>query len=58
MLSSVLPPIGNLPVGQHPFIVRLLRAVFNERPLLKKLVPEWNLLLVLDCLNKSPFEPL
>ena len=52
-----LPPIGNVPVGQHPFIVRLLRAVFNEGPPRKKLVPEWNLLLVLDCLKKYPFEP-
>jgi hypothetical protein len=58
MLSSVLAPVENIPVGQHPFIIRLLRAVFNERPPIKKLVPEWNLLIVLDCLKKSPFEPL
>lgn len=58
MLSSVLAPVDDIPVGKHPFIIRLLRAVFNERPPVKKLVPEWNLLLVLDCLKEAPFEPL
>lgn len=58
MLSAVLAPVGNIPVGQHPFVIRLLRAVFNERPPKKKLVPEWNLLFVLERLKKEPFEPL
>ena len=29
MLSSVLPPVENKPVGQHPYIIRLLKGVFN-----------------------------
>ncbi|XP_060581308.1 uncharacterized protein LOC132737942 [Ruditapes philippinarum] len=58
MLSSILGPVDNTPIGQHPFIIRLLRAVFNERPPLKKLVPEWDLLFILDSLKKAPFEPL
>lgn len=58
MLSSILAPVDNTPIGRHPFIIRLLRAIFNERPPLKKLVPEWNLLFVLDSLKKAPFEPL
>ncbi|CAC5420875.1 unnamed protein product [Mytilus coruscus] len=32
MLSSLLPPIDNVPIGQHPYIIRLLRGVFNSRP--------------------------
>ena len=32
MLSSVLPPIDNVRVGQHPYIIRLLKGVFNSRP--------------------------
>ena len=28
MLSSVLLPIDNTPVGQHPCIIRLLKGVF------------------------------
>lgn len=31
MLSSVLSPINNVPVGQHPHIIRLLKGVFNSR---------------------------
>ena len=58
MLSSVIPPVGNIPVGQHPYIIRLLKGIFNERPPLRRLIPEWDLLLILGCLKKAPFEPL
>lgn len=58
MLSAVLPPIGKTPIGQHPFIIRLLKGIFNERPPVKKLVPEWDLSLVLGWLQKPPFEPM
>ena len=58
MLSSVLAPVGNIPVGQHPHIIRLLKGIFNERPPLKRLVPEWDLLVILGCLKEKPFEPL
>ena len=58
MLSSVLAPIGRTPVGQHPVIIRLLRGVFNKRPPLKELIPEWDLPLVLGCLQEPPFEPM
>ena len=58
MLSSVLSPVENIPVGQHPFIIRLLRAVFNERPPVKRIAPDWDLFVVLGCLKKAPFEPL
>lgn len=54
MLSSLLPPIDNVPVGQHPYIIRLLKGVFNSRPPQVKLVPEWDLHKVLDILQKSP----
>ena len=58
MLSSVLAPIGRTPVGQHPVIIRLFRGVFNKRPPLKELIPEWDLPLVLGCLQEPPFEPM
>ena len=58
MLSSVLLPIDNTLVGQHPYIIRLLKGVFNTRPPVTKLLPEWDLTKVLDLLQKSPFEPL
>lgn len=43
MLSSLLPLIDNIQVGQHPYIIRLLRGVFNSRPPKVNLVPEWDL---------------
>ena len=58
MLSSILPRVEGFPIGQHPHIIRLLKGIFDERLPLKKLVPEWDLCLVLGCLRKPPFEPL
>ena len=29
MLPSVLPPVKNIPFGQRPYIIRLLKGVFN-----------------------------
>ena len=58
MLSAILQPVGNVPVGQHPHIIRLIKGVFNSRPPKVKLLPEWDLQLVLNMLQKGPFEPL
>ena len=58
MFSAVLSKVDNVPVGQHPYVIRLLRGVFNERPPVKKLVPEWDLLFVLGSLKEAPYEPL
>ena len=43
ILSTVLQPINNIPVGQHPHIVRLIKGFFNSRPPTTKLLPEWEL---------------
>ncbi|XP_063442583.1 uncharacterized protein LOC134722881 [Mytilus trossulus] len=58
MLSSVLPPVEKIPVGQHPYIIRLLKGVFNSRPPRVKLLPELNLDKILEMLKKKPFEPM
>ena len=58
MLSAVLPQIDKKPIGQHPYLIRLLRGVFNERPPVKRLIPEWDLPFVLSALKAAPFEPL
>ena len=58
MLSVMLPQINGYPVGQHPDIKRLLKGVFNSRPPVKQLVPEWDLRKVLDLLSSPPFEPM
>jgi hypothetical protein len=46
MLSSVMSPIEKFPVGQHPYITRLIKGVFNSRPPKVVLLPEWDLPLV------------
>ena len=58
MLSAVLNPVGNHQVGQHPHICRLLKGVFHSRPPKTKLLPEWDLQLVLRSLESKSFEPL
>ncbi|CAC5406581.1 unnamed protein product [Mytilus coruscus] len=58
MLSNVLPQVDNTAVGQHPYITRLIKGVFNSRPPTTKLLPEWDLQLVLTLLQKEPFEPI
>ena len=57
MLSWILHHVNNFPVGQHPYIVQLIKGIFNSRPTVK-LLPEWDLPLVLKFLKKPPFEPL
>ena len=59
MLSSVLQPVDKFLVRQHPFIIRLLKGVFNSRPpRVKMILPERNMPLVLQMLQENPFEPL
>lgn len=58
MLSAIHPPIDGRKVGQHPYIIQLLKGVFNSRTPTVRLIPEWDLLKVLSALQKPPFEPL
>ena len=58
MLSAILPTVGDKPIGQLPHIIRILKGVFNERPPVVRLVPEWDLHLVLRAIQKYPFETL
>ncbi|CAC5402218.1 unnamed protein product [Mytilus coruscus] len=56
MLSNVLPQVDNTAVGQHPYITRLIKGVFSSRPPTTKLLPEWDLQLVLTLLQNEPIE--
>lgn len=58
MLSAMLPLEEGIKVGQHPNICRLLKGIFNSRPPVRKLIPEWDIEKVLGMLSKAPFEPL
>jgi hypothetical protein len=43
--------------GQNEYISLLVRSFSLERPKQNKLVPQWNLGLVIAALNSPPFEP-
>ena len=43
MLSSLLPSVGNVSTGQFPYIIKLLKGVFNLSPPEDRLIPEWEL---------------
>ena len=58
MLSAIMKPVEGMPFGKHPTVVRLMKGVFNSRPPVRTLVPEWDLKKVLDMLSAEPFEPI
>ena len=45
-------------LGIHPKITQFLKGAFNINPPVKRLLPNWNLSIVLDVLKSHPFEPL
>lgn len=45
-------------VGQHPLICRFMKGARRKLPVVKVLVPPWDLNIVLDALCQHPFEPL
>ena len=58
-LSSTLLPIEGVKVGDRPLICWLLKGVFNQRPLITKLVPSWSVKNILEVLQDwSPLRSL
>ncbi|KAI2662102.1 Gag-Pol polyprotein [Labeo rohita] len=45
-------------VGRHSLIGRFMKGVRRLRPVSKRLVPSWDLSMVLNALTQAPFEPL
>ena len=58
MLSPVLSPVDKVLVGQNPYIIRILKGVFNSIPPSVKLVPKWDIQTVLQMLQSFSFEPM
>ena len=50
-ISSTHSYIDNVPIGQHPFICRLLKGIFNVNPPKLKLFPTWSVSHVLSVLK-------
>ena len=47
-LSSILPSIDGIPVGQHPLVIRFLKGVFESRPAMPRYTAVWDVNQVLD----------
>ncbi|KAL0148139.1 hypothetical protein M9458_056541 [Cirrhinus mrigala] len=51
-------PLGGMPVGKDPLVVRFLRSVLRLRPPTRPHFPTWDLAVVLEALCRPPFEPI
>jgi hypothetical protein len=56
-IGRTIALLGGPDFGQDEYISLLVRSFSLERPKQNKLVPQWNLGLVLASLNSPPFEP-
>ena len=45
-------------VGSNPVLSELIRSFELQRPVQRSLIPKWDRLWVLICLQKAPYEPL
>ena len=57
-ISAFHDPLDGLKIGEHPSVSRVVKGVFNLQPPIKKVLPVWDLGLVLKALKGKPFEPL
>ena len=51
-LSSIHPKIDNHCIGQHPYVINLLRGILNNRPPKPRYTYTWDLHVVTDCIKK------
>ena len=56
-IDRTISLLGGPDFGKNEYISLLIRSFSLERPKQNKLVPQWNLGLVLAALNSPPFEP-
>ena len=52
-ISSVHEKVDDLPVGQHPMIIRLVKGVFNNRPPIPRYSATWDVQTVLNYLESQ-----
>ncbi len=57
-ISACHVGFGDVTPGAHLLAMRFLKGVRQLRPVVKSSVPSWDLVLVLEALFGSPFEPI
>ena len=57
-ISSTLKHFSSVDFSSDPVLADIIRSMELEKPIVSRVVPYWDLSLVLDCLKESPFEPM
>ncbi|XP_047663485.1 uncharacterized protein LOC113652359 [Tachysurus fulvidraco] len=57
-ISACHVGFGNKSAGQHPLISRFMEGAHRLWPVSRRLVPLWDLPIVLEALSRHPFEPM
>ncbi|XP_067290316.1 uncharacterized protein [Pseudorasbora parva] len=57
-ISACHVGFGDKTAGQHPLICRFMKGARRKRPVARRMVPLWDLSMVLEALSQHPFEPL
>ena len=57
-ISSRLKHLSSVDFSSDPVLSNLIKSMELEKPVVSKVVPHWDLSLVLDCLKESSFEPM
>ena len=57
-ISEIHDGWGSSSIGTDKVLSKLVKGIFHCNPISQKLLPSWDLPLVLEALSKPPFEPL
>ena len=57
-ISSTLKHLSSVDFSSDPVLSDIIKSMELEKPVVSKVVPHWDLSLVLDCLKESPSEPM
>ena len=57
-ISSTLKHLSLVDFSSDPVLSDIIKSMELEKPVVSKVVPHWDLSLVLDCLKESLFEPM
>ena len=57
-IASTLKHFTSVDFSSHPVLSDVIRSMNLEKPAVSRVIPHWDLALVLDSLKKSPFEPM
>lgn len=57
-ISSTLKHLSSVDFSSHPVLSDIIRSMELEKPVSNRIVPLWDLALVLESFKKTPFEPM